>query len=136
MKLNSKRAPYNEINVTPMVDLVFVLLVIFILMTTAAIQGVKVNLPKASSSVSLAQPTTKAVTVDSGGQIYLDTHPVTLDELESELRTLKSESPEGFPVVIKGDRISQYGRIMEVLDTCGRVGLTQIGLVSERQRSA
>lgn len=136
MKVQSKRKPYDDINITPMVDLTFVLLVIFILMTTAAIQGVKVNLPKASSSVSLAQPTTKAITVDSGGQIYLDAYPVTLDELESELRTLKAASPEGFPIVIKGDRVSQYGRIMEVLDTCGRVGLTQIGLVSERQRSS
>jgi biopolymer transport protein ExbD len=135
MKLQSKRKPYDDINITPMVDLTFVLLVIFILMTTAAIQGVKVNLPKASSSVSLAQPTTKAITVDSAGQIYLDTFPVTLDELESELRTLKSTTPE-FPVVIKGDRVSQYGRIMEVLDVCGRVGITQIGLVSERVRSS
>ncbi|WKL58952.1 biopolymer transporter ExbD [Asticcacaulis sp. ZE23SCel15] len=135
MKLQSKRKPYDDINITPMVDLTFVLLVIFILMTTAAIQGVKVNLPKASSSVSLAQPTTKAITVDSAGQIYLDTFPVTLDELESELRTLKSATPE-FPVVIKGDRVSQYGRIMEVLDVCGRVGITQIGLVSERVRSS
>ncbi|GGZ38579.1 ExbD/TolR family protein [Asticcacaulis endophyticus] len=135
MKIQSKRKPYDDINITPMVDLTFVLLVIFILMTTAAIQGVKVNLPKASSSVSLAQPTTKAITVDSAGQIYLDTFPVTLDELESELRTLKSATPE-FPVVIKGDRVSQYGRIMEVLDVCGRVGITQIGLVSERVRSS
>lgn len=135
MKLNSKRKPYDDINITPMVDLTFVLLVIFILMTTASIQGVKVNLPKASSSVSLAKPTTKAVTIDAQGQVYIDTFPVTIDELESELRTYKATVPD-FPVVIKGDRVSQYGRIMEVLDTCGRVGITQIGLVSERTQGS
>lgn len=135
MKLQSKRKPYDDINITPMVDLTFVLLVIFILMTTAAIQGVKVNLPKASSSVSLAKPTTKAITIDAQGQVYIDTFPVTIDELESELRTYKATVPD-FPVVIKGDRVSQYGRIMEVLDTCGRVGITQIGLVSERTQGS
>jgi biopolymer transport protein ExbD len=84
--------------------------------------------------VSLAKPTTKAITVDSGGQVYLDTFPVTIDELESRLRSFKAVTPE-FPVVIKGDRVSQYGKIMEVLDVCGRVGITQLGLVSERVRN-
>jgi biopolymer transport protein ExbD len=135
MNITKRKKPYDEINITPMVDLTFVLLVIFILMTTAAIQGIKVKVPKASSAVSLAVPTTKAITVDSAGQIYLDTVPVTLDELESGLRSLKAVTPD-FPVVLKGDKVSQYGRIMEVLDVCGRVGITQLGLVSERQRSS
>lgn len=135
MNITKRKKPYDEINITPMVDLTFVLLVIFILMTTAAIQGIKVKVPKASSAVSLAVPTTKAITVDSAGQIYLDTVPVTLDELESGLRSLKAVTPD-LPVVLKGDKVSQYGRIMEVLDVCGRVGITQLGLVSERQRSS
>ncbi|MCI4644720.1 MAG: biopolymer transporter ExbD [Hyphomonadaceae bacterium] len=134
MQTHQKRKPYDEINITPMVDLTFVLLVIFILMTTASVQGIKVNLPKASSAASLAKPTTRAITVDSRGQIYLDTFPVTIEQLERELRTYKATNPE-FPVVIKGDQVTQYGRIMEALDACARVGLTQIGLVSERPRS-
>ena len=52
MQISSKRKPYDEINITPMLDLAYVLLIIFIIMTTAAIQGIKVNVPKASSSVS------------------------------------------------------------------------------------
>ena len=90
MKLQGKRKPYDDINITPMVDLTFVLLVIFILMTTASVQGVKVNLPKASSSKSLAKPKTKAITIDARGQIYLDTFPVTPEKLEQELRVLKA----------------------------------------------
>ena len=135
MQIQSENKPYDDINVTPMLDLAYVLLVIFIIMTTAAVQGIKVNVPKASSSVSLAKPTTKAIAIDSSGSIYLDAMPVTIDELESQLRSFKAVTPE-FPVVIKGDRVSQYGRIMEVLDVCGRVGITQLGLVSERQKAA
>ena len=125
---------YDDINITPMLDLAYVLLVIFIIMTTASVQGIKVNVPKASSSVSLAKPTTKAITVDSDGQICLDTFPVTIDELESQLRSFKAVTPD-FPVVVKGDRVSQFGRITEVLDACGRVGITQIGIVTERVRT-
>ena len=134
MQVSSRKKPYDEINITPMLDLAYVLLVIFIIMTTAAVQGIKVNVPKASSSVSLAKPTTKAITVDQGGQIYLDTYPVTLDELESQLRSFKAVTPD-FPVVVKGDRIAQFGRVTEVLDVCGRVGITQLGIVTERSKT-
>lgn len=135
MQLFKHKKPYDEINITPMLDLAYVLLVIFIMMTTASIQGIKVDVPKASSAVSMAKPTTRAITIDKQGQVYLDASPVTIDELESDLRSAKAVTPE-FPIVLKGDRVSQYGRIMEVLDVCGRVGITQIGLVTERVRGS
>lgn len=135
MQVTRKKKPYDEINITPMLDLAYVLLVIFIIMTTAAIQGIKVNVPKASSSVSLAKPTTKAITIDQGGQIYLDTYPVSLDDLESQLRSFKAVTPD-FPVVVKGDRVAQFGRVTEVLDVCGRVGITQLGIVTERAKAS
>ncbi|ATY31566.1 ExbD/TolR family protein [Sphingomonas psychrotolerans] len=131
VKGKGKKKLYDDINITPMLDLAYVLLVIFIIMTTASVQGIKVNVPKASSSVSLAKPTTKAITVDSDGQVYLDTFPVTIDQLESQLRSFKAVTPD-FPVVIKGDRVSQFGRITEVLDACSRVGISQLGIVTER----
>lgn len=130
MKLEINKV-YDEINITPMLDLAYVLLVIFIIMTTASVQGIKVNVPKASSAVSLAKPTTKAITITTDGRVYLDAYPVTMAELESQLRAYKAVTPE-FPVVIKGDRTAQYGRIMEVLDVCGKLNITQLGLVSER----
>jgi biopolymer transport protein ExbD len=134
MKVEAEDKPYDDINITPMLDLAYVLLVIFIIMTTASVQGIKVSVPKASSSVSLAKPTTKAITISDSGQIFLDTFPVTVAELESQLRSYKAVTPE-FPVVIKGDRTAQYGRIMEVLDVCGKLQITQLGLVSERPAS-
>jgi biopolymer transport protein ExbD len=108
-----------------------VLLVIFIIMTTASVQGIKVNLPKASSAPSLAKPTTKAVTITEDGRIFLDTYPVTMEELESRLRQNKAVNPD-FPVVIKGDSKIQYEKVIEVLDLLGRIDITQIGLVTAR----
>ncbi len=64
--------PYDDINITPLLDLAFVLLIIFILMTTAAVQGIKVDLPKASASASLSEQKVKAITVsDSGRCIWM-----------------------------------------------------------------
>ncbi|MET0311353.1 MAG: biopolymer transporter ExbD [Burkholderiaceae bacterium] len=123
---------YDDINVTPMVDLYLVLLLIFIIMTTAGVQGVKVNLPSASkaSSPKLEAPKTQAITVDNQGTIKLNTFTVTLADLESKLAAIKAATPE-VPVVVRGDRASQYQAIMDVLDVLGRVGITQIGLATQ-----
>src|ERR1700729_1923095 len=97
--------PYDDINITPMLDLAYVLLVIFILMCTASVQGVKVNLPKASAAPSLAKPKTRAVTINNDGKIFLDTVPVTLSELEERLGQYKQATPD-LPVVVKGDGLT------------------------------
>ena len=123
--------PYDEINITPMLDLAYVLLVIFIIMTTASVQGIKVNLPKASDTPSLAKPKTRAITISETGQVYLDTYPVSLDELRTQLAAAKAGTPD-LPVVVKGDTVVQYGKVMEVLDLLGQVGITQMGLVTQK----
>jgi len=130
MQAQSDDKPYDDINITPMLDLAYVLLVIFILMTTASVQGVKVNLPKASRAPSLAKPKTKAITVNNQGKIFLDTVPVSLEELEQRLAQLKAQNPD-LPIVIKGDSQTQYQSIMDVLDVLGRQNLTQVGLATK-----
>lgn len=124
--------PYDDINITPMLDLAYVLLVIFILMTTASVQGTKVNLPKASNSPSLAKPKTKSITVNNEGKIFLDTVPVSLAELEQRLGQQKAQTPD-LPVVLRGDSLTQYQGVMDVLDVIGRVGITQVGLATKPQ---
>ncbi len=131
MKAQADNEPYDEINITPMLDLAYVLLVIFIIMTTAAVQGIAVNLPKASAAPSLAKPQTKAVTITGDGTIYLDTFPVTLDQLESTLAQYKAANPQ-LPVVVKADASIQYERVVEILDVLGRLEITQLGLVTQR----
>src|SRR3979409_1504933 len=130
MQVQNDAKPYDDINITPMLDLAYVLLVIFIIMTTATVQGQKVNLPKASAAPSLATQTTKAITVANDGKIFLDTIPVTLTELEQRLAQQKALTPE-FPVVLRGDAQAQYQNVMDVLDLLGRVGLTQVGLATK-----
>src|SRR5882757_1613159 len=94
MQVQSESKPYDDINVTPMLDLAYVLLVIFIIMTTASVQGIKVNLPKASDTPSLAKPKTKAITISNEGKIFLDTYPVSMDELRDKLTQQKAVDPE------------------------------------------
>jgi biopolymer transport protein ExbD len=130
LKADSDGKTYDDINVTPMVDLYLVLLLIFIIMTTAGIQGVKVNLPKASNTPSLAKPKTKAITVNNEGKVFLDTIPVTLAELETKLQAAKAAVPD-LPVVVKGDSLTQYQGVMDVLNVIGRVGITQVGLATK-----
>jgi biopolymer transport protein ExbD len=122
---------YDEINITPMLDLAYVLLVIFIIMTTATVQGIKVNLPKASAQPSLAENKTKAITIAADGTIYLDTFPVTMSELENTLRQYKTANPN-LPVIIKADSTIQYQKVVDVLDLMGRLEITQLGLVTQR----
>ena len=131
MKAQTEQKPYDDINITPMLDLAYVLLVIFIIMTTASVQGIKVNLPKASAAPSLAKPLTKAITIRDDGQVFLDTYPVTMQELEGRLRQLKAVNPS-FPVVIKGDAKVSYEKVIDVLDLMGRLDITQLGLVTQR----
>ena len=121
---------YDDINITPMVDLYLVLLLIFIIMTTAGVPGVKVNLPKASKAPALEGPKSQAITVNNEGKVFLNTVPVTLPELEQRLTTLKASTPE-FPVVLRGDSLTQYQGVMEVLDVLGRLGISQIGLATK-----
>ena len=131
-KAQEDGAVYDDINITPMLDLSYVLLVIFILMTTASVQGIKVNLPKASNTPSLAKPATKAITITQDGSLYLDAYPMaTIQDLEQRLTALKAATPE-FPVVLKGDSAVQYAKVMEVLDLLGRLDLNQVGLVTQK----
>lgn len=122
---------YDDINVTPMVDLYLVLLLIFIIMTTAGVQGVKVNLPRGSASApQLSTPKSQAITINQEGKVFLNTIPVTLGELQSKLEAHKAANPE-FPIIIRGDSTTQYQSIMEVLNVVGALGISQVGLATQ-----
>ena|SRR5258706_6941126 len=131
MKAQADNEPYDEINITPMLDLAYVLLVIFIILTTATVQGIKVSLPKASAQPSLAESKTKAIMIAQDGTIYLDTFPVTLPELEGLLRQYKAATPD-LPVILKADSTIQYQSVVDVIDLFSRLEISQVGLVTQR----
>jgi biopolymer transport protein ExbD len=120
-----------EINVVPMLDLAWNLLVVFMIVVTASVQGISVNLPKASAAASKIKPTTKAITITAEGTIYLDSFPVTLSELETRLRQYKAADPN-LPVVVRGDEKISYKNIIDVLDLLQKLEITQLGLVTQK----
>ena len=122
---------FDEINVTPLLDLAWTLLVVFIIAVTASVQGIKVNLPKASNTPSLVKPRTKAITIRADGQIYLDAYPVSMAELDMRLRQYKALDPD-FPVVIKGDDKIYYQSVISILDLLQELEVTQLGLVTQK----
>ncbi len=132
MQIQEDNAPFDDINVTPMLDLAYVLLVIFIILTTASVQGVRVEVPRADMSAALAKPRLKAITVSEAGDVYLDAYPVTMEQLETRLKQLKAVYPSQ-AIVIKGDARAQYLKVMEVLEILKKSDITDIGLVTGRK---
>ena len=131
MKANDEGKPYDDINITPMLDLAYVLVIIFIIMTTASVQGIKVNLPQASNAPSLAKPKTVAISINNQGKIFMDAVPVaSIDELKARLTQRKAQDPN-FPVVVKGDAQVQYKSVMDVLAMLSEMNLTQVGLATQ-----
>lgn len=122
---------YDEINITPMLDLTYVLLVIFIILTTASVQGVKVKSPETATTGNLAKPQTRAITVTREGNVFLDAYPVDMEQLEARLVQYKAANP-ALPVVLKGDAEAQYDKVMQALEICKRLDILEIGLVTKR----
>jgi biopolymer transport protein ExbD len=131
MRLKAEYRLYDDVNLTPLMDLAWNLLIIFIIMATATVQGIMVDLPKAGAAPSLGKPKTKAVTITSDGRLYLDTALVSIGELEMRLRQYKAADPD-LPVVVKGDESVQYYKVIQVLDVMKRLQITQLGLVTDR----
>lgn len=126
-------APYGDINITPMLDLAYVLLVTFIILTTASVQGVRVNSPRTVAAEPLAQPQTRAITITADGTVFLDAYPVDVPELRQRLATYKSAYP-ALPVVLKADAGTDYARVAEVMEVAKALDITEIGLVTQRAR--
>ncbi len=131
MQVQEDLQPYDEINVTPMLDLTYVLLVIFIIMTTASVQGVKVELPKTKVTANLAKPGTKAITISERGDIFLDAYPVTMEVLATRIEQLKGGNAS-IPIVVKGDGRTHYAKVMAVLELLKSHDITDVGLVTVR----
>ncbi|MCB1617220.1 MAG: biopolymer transporter ExbD [Pseudomonadales bacterium] len=131
VEIHEDNQPYDEINITPMLDLTYVLLVIFIIMTTASVQGVRVEPPRTVTAQTLAKPQTRAITVTRDGNLFLDAYPVDMQQLEVRLAQYKVANP-ALPVVLKGDAEAQYDKVMQVLEICKRLDIVEIGLVTKR----
>ena len=131
MQVQNDAQPYDTINITPMLDLAYVLLVIFILMTTAGVQGLTMNLPKPSIKPSTEKHEVKIVQVQQGGGLLINGVGVSAAELESQLNNAKAQDPK-FSVMIKGDAKAPYAGVVGVIDLVNRLEIENVGLVTGR----
>jgi biopolymer transport protein TolR len=126
------RAPMAEINVTPLVDVMLVLLIIFMITAPLLMTGVPVNLPD-SRAKALEQPKKPVqIAIDAKGQIYVDDAPVSSTDLPDRLAGIATKSPEGDPtqIFLRADRAVDYGKVAEVLGELNHAGLNKVSLVS------
>lgn len=131
MKIQQDSQPYDTINVTPMLDLAYVLLVIFIIMTTASVQGLKIDLPKPSNKPSTDHKEVHIVQIQANGSLLLNGAAITLPELESKLTAARARDPE-MPMVIKGDPQVYYSLVIDIVDLADRLNIANVGLVTSR----
>ena len=120
--------PYDDINITPMLDLAYVLLVIFILMCTATAQGLKANLPRGGAP-SKTPPKNKPVSIVvlPDGSIQYNLQPVTLDQMQTQLSSAKAGNPQ-LQVIVKGESDAKYESVVQVLNVIGELQIRQVGL--------
>jgi biopolymer transport protein ExbD len=130
MQVHNDAKPYDTINVTPMLDLAYVLLVVFILMTTASIQGLTISMPKPSNKPTTEQHELKLVQVTAAGAVLINGIAVSINELEAQLKAAKARDPK-MSVAIKGDGRTQYAKVVSVIDLCNALGVN-MGLVTAR----
>lgn len=130
MHVQTEAKAYDTINVTPMLDLAYVLLVVFILMTTASIQGLTISMPRPSNKPVTEPHELKVIQVSPEGTILINGAGVTLLELESQLKAAQARDPK-MSVAIKGDPKAQYAPVVAVIDLCDRLGVS-MGLITAR----
>ena len=125
-----KFRPVAEINVTPMVDVMLVLLVIFMVTAPLLTAGVQVDLPKTSSAPLKGDDQPLSVSIDAHGKIWIQETEVQLDELAPRLQAITAQKPET-RIFVRGDKGIDYGRVMEVMGTLGAAGFAKVALVTE-----
>ena len=127
MKFNRDRDVLSEINVTPFVDVMLVLLVIFMVTAPLLQQGIEINLPKAKGK-DLPPEERITLTVKKGGSIYMNETPVSLDEMRKKLGAISKLNPNVF---LKADKDVPYGFVVEVMGEIKDSGIEKLGMITE-----
>ena len=126
--------PMSEINVTPMVDVMLVLLVIFILTAPLMASSIKLELPKTDAATASEAPKFVALVVDKAGQVFLNYKPIALDALKASLTQTAVQNPET-EVQLRADEAVPYGKVVEVMGAAQKAGLSRIGFVADAPTS-
>jgi biopolymer transport protein ExbD len=119
----------SDINVTPLVDVMLVLLVVFIVTAPLLTNAVKINLPQTSANAPLEVAKAVTISVDAGGKVYVDRGEVALSELSSELRERRAGHPD-LAVHLSADGASNYGVVAKVMSEVDRAGVTKLSVLT------
>ena len=127
-----RRAPMSEINVTPLVDVMLVLLIIFMVTAPLLVAGVPIDLPESRAGALDQQAKPVQIAMDRNGRITIDDSPVADAELPRTLANIAAQPqpPEGRRIYLRADRTLDYGRVMRVMGELNRAGLNRVALVS------
>jgi biopolymer transport protein TolR len=125
--------PMSEINVTPMVDVMLVLLVIFMVAAPLLTVGVPVELPQTKAPAITEQKEPLVITVNAEGKLFLQNGAIEDDELVPRLQAVTKNNPQA-DIYVRGDRAINYGRVMEVMGMVGAAGFTKVSLITEQTR--
>ncbi len=126
--------PMSEINVTPMVDVMLVLLIVFMVAAPLLTVGVPVDLPKASAPAINENKEPLVVTINAKGQIYLQETTLENDQLVPRLVAITHNNPTA-SIYVRGDQAINYGRVLEVMSMISAAGFTKVSLVAEPPKS-
>ncbi len=122
--------PMSDINVTPMVDVMLVLLVIFILTAPLLASSIKLELPKTDAAKPMDAPKFVTLVVDKAGQVFLNDTPVAIEQLRARLTQTAVQNPET-EVQLRADETVPYGKVVEVMGVAQKAGLSRIGFVAD-----
>ena len=126
----SRRRPMSEINVTPFVDVMLVLLIIFMVTAPLMTAGVPIDLPDSRAAQLPNEQQQVTISIDQAGYVYIDDVEVPLGGLPQALESLPRASGEGPDITLRADRVLDYGRVMAVLGELNRAGLNRISLIT------
>lgn len=127
--------PMSDINVTPMVDVMLVLLIVFMVTAPLLTVGVQVNLPKAEAPTLKGSDEPLVISIKADGQVYLQDAALALEQLAPRLRAITENKPDT-RIFVRGDEAIAYGRIMSVMGTLNAAGFSKVALIAEMPRPA
>jgi biopolymer transport protein TolR len=122
--------PMSEINVTPLVDVMLVLLVIFILTAPLLASSIRLDLPKTDAAKPVDTPKFVTIVVDQAGQVFLNDKPVATSQLASRLKETATQNPDT-EVQLRADQAAAYGKVVEVMGVAQKAGLNRIGFIAD-----
>lgn len=124
------QAPMAEINTTPLVDVMLVLLIIFIITAPLMTHSVPIDLPRASSTPTPEKPMTLSVSIDAQGNIYVGSEPVVGEQLTARFQAAVAQDPK-VEMHLQADRDVRYEVVAETMSAARRAGLTKIGFITQ-----